>query len=501
MNSQTVILKQNKSAEEIGHACCGSASTIHDSTSTGPSEGKLIDDKFACSSICTETRPLCAASHLHGSFFKPKALNALTKQEIPNAFVAHPLSPEPKFCRSSTFCASLYSSSSVSSGSHQQLSRLPFLPHPTKRDQIIAKPESPLILHGDDQPYSGDTQSDNLMDFLDFTGDATNDNFHSENYGSNNFALSEDMELQMLSEELDIAITDNGESPGLDEIYETPSQSSNPGVGSKSNGEIHQDHNPPVSSHFPSNSTTSATTTAHKPRLRWTVDLHERFLEAVNKLDGAEKATPKGILKLMNVEGLTIYHVKSHLQKYRLAKYLPEKKEEKRSSCLEDKKSAPANSDNGVGITGSMQVVEALRIQMEVQKQLHEQLELQRALQLRIEEHARYLQRIVEEQQKAGNSLLPVGSPSSEVLPGSSPADISRKQTESKIESTSELAPKTSLTESDTEADVKSTLARNLKIIILTGLLNSSDSFFMVFASVLIAVSQTNSHSHERDVV
>ncbi|KAL0545406.1 hypothetical protein IC582_015288 [Cucumis melo] len=65
--------------------------------------------------------------------------------------------------------------------------------------------------------------------------------------------------------------------------------------------------------------------TQKKPRVVWSVELHRKFVNAVNQL-GIDKAVPKKILDLMNVEKLTRENVASHLQKYRL--YL------KRISCV-----------------------------------------------------------------------------------------------------------------------------------------------------------------------
>ncbi|KAI9393635.1 hypothetical protein POPTR_006G262100v4 [Populus trichocarpa] len=57
--------------------------------------------------------------------------------------------------------------------------------------------------------------------------------------------------------------------------------------------------------------------TQKKPRVVWSVELHRKFVAAVNQL-GIDKAVPKKILDLMNVEKLTRENVASHLQKYRL---------------------------------------------------------------------------------------------------------------------------------------------------------------------------------------
>ncbi|XP_038994326.1 putative Myb family transcription factor At1g14600 [Hibiscus syriacus] len=57
------------------------------------------------------------------------------------------------------------------------------------------------------------------------------------------------------------------------------------------------------------------------PRLRWTPQLHRHFVQAVDHLGGRYKATPKRILQMMStVNGLSISHIKSHLQMYRRCK-------------------------------------------------------------------------------------------------------------------------------------------------------------------------------------
>ncbi|XVE77965.1 hypothetical protein DITRI_Ditri13aG0106600 [Diplodiscus trichospermus] len=179
--------------------------------------------------------------------------------------------------------------------------------------------------------------------------------------------------------------------------------------------QVHQQlPSPSIESRGVVNPSSSANNAPAKARMRWTPELHEAFVEAVNQLGGSERATPKGVLKLMKVEGLTIYHVKSHLQKYRTARYRPES-----SEGSSEQKLTPIEEISSLDLKTGMGITEALRLQMEVQKRLHEQLEIQRNLQLQIEEQGRYLQMMFEKQ-KSGLDMLKVSSSNLENPPASS---------------------------------------------------------------------------------
>ncbi|KAG8657564.1 myb family transcription factor IPN2 isoform X2 [Manihot esculenta] len=132
-------------------------------------------------------------------------------------------------------------------------------------------------------------------------------------------------------------------------------------------------------------------TTDPKPRLRWTVELHERFVDAVTQLGGPDKATPKTIMRVMGVKGLTLYHLKSHLQKFRLGKQ-PHK--EFNDHSIKDAQALDLQRSGG---SSSVMMSRSMNeMQMEVQRRLHEQLEVQRHLQLRMEAHGKYMQNMLE---------------------------------------------------------------------------------------------------------
>ncbi|XP_077230945.1 myb-related protein 2-like isoform X2 [Tasmannia lanceolata] len=145
-----------------------------------------------------------------------------------------------------------------------------------------------------------------------------------------------------------------------------------------------------------------------KPRLKWTAELHKRFIEAVHQHGGVDKATPKTVLRLMGIPGLTLYHLKSHLQKYRLSKNLHAQTKigSNKNGCMSDADRMSAerggiisNTDHG-SQTSNLQMSEALQMQIEVQRRIHEQLEVQRHLQLRIEAQGKYLQSVLEKAQE-----------------------------------------------------------------------------------------------------
>ncbi|CAL5404057.1 unnamed protein product [Camellia sinensis] len=147
--------------------------------------------------------------------------------------------------------------------------------------------------------------------------------------------------------------------------------------------------------------------TQNKTRMRWTPELHEAFVEAVNKLGGSERVS--------YTEGCPEAHECGNPDHLSCKKPPPES-----SEGMSERNLTPIEEITSLDLKASMGITEALRVQMEVQKQLHEQLEagltlwtmvepqckscvligIQRKLQLRIEEQGRNLQMMFEKQKK-----------------------------------------------------------------------------------------------------
>nr|QSD99647.1 MYB family transcription factor [Melilotus albus] len=155
-----------------------------------------------------------------------------------------------------------------------------------------------------------------------------------------------------------------------------------------------------------------------KPRLKWTPELHQRFIDAINQLGGAAKATPKSIMRIMEIPGLTLYHLKSHLQKYRLGKSQQlETCSDNKQQVYTETKSCDEQCSREIGlgdqnqITENMEISHALEMQMEVERKLNEQIEVRKHLQLRIEAQGKYLQSVLMKAQEAlsGHNSSPIG--------------------------------------------------------------------------------------------
>ncbi|KAL4330865.1 hypothetical protein AHAS_Ahas13G0442800 [Arachis hypogaea] len=114
-----------------------------------------------------------------------------------------------------------------------------------------------------------------------------------------------------------------------------------------------------------------------KPRLKWTPELHQRFIEAINQLGGSES---------ISLFFLLLPLIPNIMEFFSFTNILEMKNSEGPCSSREE----------GIGtqneMSESMQIAEALHMQMEVQKKLDEQIEVQRHLKLKIEAQGKYLQ-------------------------------------------------------------------------------------------------------------
>lgn len=77
---------------------------------------------------------------------------------------------------------------------------------------------SPSVFSEDlGNPFDGDNSGSLVKDFLNLSSDAcSSGGFHDLDCSNDSYCLSDQLELQFLSDELELAITDRAETPRLD---------------------------------------------------------------------------------------------------------------------------------------------------------------------------------------------------------------------------------------------------------------------------------------------
>lgn len=129
--------------------------------------------------------------------------------------------PKSTYAPSSMFCTSLHFSPSTSPETSRYLGNQPFLPNPPNSDlypPAVNSPKSSLLSGGGVNGRCGKETSFDLMKGFEYNipGQCSDGIFWGENYASDNLTLSQQLEVQNFSEELNIAINDTSDNPRLD---------------------------------------------------------------------------------------------------------------------------------------------------------------------------------------------------------------------------------------------------------------------------------------------
>lgn len=195
--------------DEVSESYCTTTSDIHNVSSGELGQHLLADD---CSSgleqhnlsdfvhKCTEQSPIVSPTPSQCSSFSS---------------ASHVQQPRNQFSRSSMFCTSLHLSSSSSLETTLRLGSLPFLPDPSPHRQrnnfTIQSSDSPFHIQSDEGHLEA-----SLKNLQNTVGDDSDGSVNHGRCKINDLQLTEQMELQLLSDELDIAIGGDLENPRID---------------------------------------------------------------------------------------------------------------------------------------------------------------------------------------------------------------------------------------------------------------------------------------------